>query len=118
MRDIHIFQSLAYLHYNSPQYVNGSDPVALPLKKLCPWNMFLLNTYDLELSNVKLSSFSYLLSKEITLLSYPFRIQYDTTVPYYRLVLNNVVLEDIALEDQNLFTIQNMDLTSIDRDNM
>jgi hypothetical protein len=115
LNDVHILQQEAYdFYFENSSYAGPVDPSALYIKKYTPFDCYLLNVYKLNLTNVKISSLSYLLSKEIPIVSNPFRIEYDSPVSSIRYDLTNVVFEDLAFEDQTIFEVKEVDFGAND----
>lgn len=113
MTDVTITNKKASNIYNSEDYTTPYSTESTAAKKYTPFSTFLYNVYDLTLTNVRFNSFNYLIALDIPIRSYPLWLFYDTTVPYFKFTVNNVVFQDCSFEDMSIFEVQEVQFVGL-----
>ncbi|CAD8198753.1 unnamed protein product [Paramecium octaurelia] len=112
LENVKIGNGQAQDHYQSLLYTTPYSDVSQSLKKYKPFYTVLLNTYDIQLSNVLITSQNYLLGSEVAFQAKPFGLTYseDVQLAYFAIKMENVRFQDFSVESQALFELQDITL--------
>ncbi|CAD8097272.1 unnamed protein product [Paramecium sonneborni] len=109
LENVKIGNLKAESHYkDKSQYTTPYSLKAIQNKMQKPFFTQLLNTYEIYFLDVEIYSQYYLLNSDITFQPKPFGLIYDSeiTLPYLNIKLENVRFYDIAVENQAIFELQ------------
>ncbi|CAD8119529.1 unnamed protein product [Paramecium sonneborni] len=114
LENVKISNGLAEDHYQSQQYSTPHSEISHSLKKFKPFYTILLNIYDIQFYNVQVMSQNYLLGSDATFQTKIFGLIYDEDIklPYFTIVLENVKFYDLSLENQAIFELQDINLST------